>query len=420
MSATSATTRPGAHEPGANGQEPENGRGPSGHGPNGHGAAIEAILARVHAGERIGIDEALLLYEHADLLDLGAAASARRRRLVPGDTVTYLIDRNINYTNVCVTDCSFCGFYRPNAAHPEAYVNSKEVLGRKIEEALTLGATRILMQGGHNPNLPFEYYTELVAWIHTRYPAIEIDAFSPSEIEFIGQISGKSWEAILSELQACGLAGLPGGGGEILDDEVRRRVSPKKIMTANWLGVMQVAHRLGLTTTATMVIGFGETLRQRLNHLQRLRDTQDDSLARYGCGFNAFISWPLQHNANTSMGRSRHRGGYGATAAEYLRHTAIARIVLDNIPHLSASWPTMGEKIGLAALSFGCDDMGSTMIEENVVSQAGAPTAFSCVLEVEEFQRLIRSAGYVPAQRNTAYDILQRFDEPASAPAILE
>jgi cyclic dehypoxanthinyl futalosine synthase len=377
---------------------------------NGHRSEIEAILSRVHAGERIGYAEAQLLYEHADLLDLGAAATARRFKLNPEQVVTYLIDRNINYTNVCVTDCTFCGFYRPNSRHPEAYVNSKEVLGRKIEEALALGATRILMQGGHNPDLPYSYYLDLVAWIHARYPQIEIDAFSPSEIEFMAEVAGKSWAEVLGGLQARGLAGLPGGGGEILDDEIRRRVSPKKIMTDNWLGVMRVAHQLGLTTTATMVFGFGEEVRHRLNHLQRLRDTQDDSLVRYGHGFNAFISWPLQHNENTSMGRSRLREAYGATAVEYLRHTAIARIFLDNIPHISASWPTMGEKTGVVALSFGCDDMGSTMIEENVVSQAGAPTAVNCMMEVEEFHRLIRSAGYVPAQRNTAYEILQRFD----------
>jgi cyclic dehypoxanthinyl futalosine synthase len=227
----------------------------------------------------------------------------------------------------------------------------------------------------------------------------------------MAEVAGKSWAEVLGDLQARGLLGLPGGGGEILDDEIRRRVSPKKIMTDNWLGVMRVAHQLGLTTTATMVFGFGEEVRHRLNHLQRLRDTQDDSLARYGRGFNAFISWPLQHNENTSLGRSRLREAYGATAVEYLRHTAIARIFLDNIPHLSASWPTMGEKTGVVALSFGCDDMGSTMIEENVVSQAGAPTAVNCMMDVDEFQRLIRSAGYVPAQRNTAYEILQRFDE---------
>ncbi len=372
--------------------------------------AVGAILERVHGGTRITYEEATALYQHADLLELGAAAQAVRRRLNPGDTVTYLIDRNINYTNVCVTDCTFCGFYRPNAQHPEAYVNSKEVLGRKIEEALALGATRILMQGGHNPNLPFEYYTDLVGWIHRTYPAVEIDAFSPSEIEFMGLVSGKSWLEVLTELKACGLIGLPGGGGEILDDEIRKRVSPKKIMTDNWLGVMKVAHSLHLTTTATMVFGFGEEVRHRLNHLQRLRDTQDESLARHGSGFNAFISWPLQHNENTSMGRSRFREQYGATAAEYLRHTAVARIFLDNVPHISASWPTMGEKVGVVALSFGCDDMGSTMIEENVVSQAGAPTAVHCIMEVDEFQRLIRSAGYVPAQRNTAYEILHRFD----------
>jgi len=378
---------------------------------NGHTATIRNILDRVHAGERITYDEGLQLYEHAETLELAEAANARRQQLNPGDVVTYLIDRNINYTNVCVTDCQFCNFYTPHATDQKAYVNSKEVLGRKIAEARQLGATRILMQGGHHPDLPFEYYTDLVGWIHQTFPEIEIDAFSPSEIEHIGHVSGKSWEEILTALKAVGLKGLPGGGGEILDDEIRTLVSPKKIKTENWLGVMKVAHKLDLTTTATMVIGFTETARHRLNHFQHLRDTQDEALAIGSRGFNAFISWTVQIE-NTPLGRSKRRDQFGATPAEYLRHTALARIFIDNIPHISASWPTQGAKVGQTALHFGCDDFGSTMIEENVVSAAGAPTKVSPMMTVREIHRQIREAGFVPAQRNTAYEVLRVFNDP--------
>jgi cyclic dehypoxanthinyl futalosine synthase len=372
-------------------------------------AQIDQILARVHDGGRVSYDEGLLLYEHADLLDLADAANARRQQLVPGDLVTYLIDRNINYTNVCVTDCQFCNFYALPNDTTKGYVNSKHVLGQKIEEALALGATRILMQGGHNPELPLSYYLELVDWIHRTYPTIEINAFSPSEIQYMGLVSGLSWREILSRLQAVGLHGLPGGGGEILDDEIRQRVSPKKIMTDDWFGVMKVAHELGLITTATMVIGFREELRHRMNHLQRLRDEQDDSLKRFGSGFNAFISWTVQIE-NTPLARSRFAKEYGGTGVEYLRHTAIARIFLDNLPHISASWPTQGAKVGQMSLHFGCDDFGSTMIEENVVSAAGAITKASPLMLPREIHRQIREAGFIPAQRNTNYDVLKVFD----------
>ncbi|MCB9450918.1 MAG: CofH family radical SAM protein [Anaerolineaceae bacterium] len=374
-------------------------------------AQIDQILARVHDGGRITYEEGLLLYQHAELLELADAANARRQQLVPGDQVTYLIDRNINYTNVCVTDCQFCNFYALPGDTEKGYVNTKLILGAKIKEALDLGATRILMQGGHNPDLPYEYYIELVDWIHKTFPAIEINAFSPSEIQYMGMVSGKSWREVLSDLKAAGLMGLPGGGGEILDDESRKRVSPKKIMTDDWFGVMKVAHELGLTTTTTMVIGFREELRHRLNHLQRLRNEQEDSLKRFNNGFNAFISWTVQIE-NTPLARSRFADEYGGTSTEYLRHTAISRIFLDNIPHISASWPTQGAKVGQMALHFGCDDFGSTMIEENVVSSAGAITKVSPMMEVHEIQRQIRSAGFVPAQRNTRYETLQVFDGP--------
>lgn len=373
---------------------------------------IDTILARVHEGGRISYDEGMLLYQHADLLDLADAANARRQQLVPGNRVTYLIDRNINYTNVCITDCQFCNFYALPGDTEKGYVNSKAVLGQKIEETLALGGTRILMQGGHHPDLPLDYYIDLVQWIHTTYPTIEINAFSPSEIQHMSKISGESWHSVLSKLKAVGLSGLPGGGGEILDDEIRKRVSPKKIMTDDWFGVMKVAHEVGLVTTTTMVIGFREELRHRMNHLQRLRDEQDDSLARFGNGFNAFISWTLQIE-NTPLERSRFADEYGATSTEYLRHTAIARIFLDNVPHISASWPTQGAKVGQMALHFGCDDFGSTMIEENVVSSAGAVTKVSPLMEPAEIHRQIRAAGFIPAKRDTAYNVLHVYEDPA-------
>jgi len=374
-------------------------------------AQIDQILAKVHDSKRITYDDGLLLYQHADLLDLAEAANARRQQLVPGDQVTYLIDRNINYTNVCVTDCQFCNFYALPGDGNKGYVNSKLILGKKIEEALALGATRILMQGGHNPDLPYAYYIDLVGWIHKTFPAIEINAFSPSEIQYMSEMGGKTWRETLTELQAVGLMGLPGGGGEILDDEIRRRVTPKKIMTDDWFGVMKVAHELGLVTTTTMVIGFREELRNRMNHLQRLRDEQDDSLLKFGSGFNAFISWTVQIEG-TALGKSKHAAEYGATGTEYLRHTAVARIFLDNIPHISASWPTQGAKVGQMALHFGCDDFGSTMIEENVVSAAGAITKASPVMLPREIHRQIREAGFIPVQRNTNYDLLKVFDTP--------
>lgn len=372
---------------------------------------MDGILARVKDGGRINYDEGMLLYQHADVLELADAANARRQQINPGDLVTYLIDRNINYTNVCVTDCQFCNFYALPGDSKKGYVNPKPVLGRKIEETLALGGTRILMQGGHNPDLPFDYYLDLVNWIHTTYPAIEINAFSPSEIQFMSIISGKTYFEVLSELKAVGMRGLPGGGGEILDDEIRKRVSPKKIMTDDWFAVMKAAHELGLTTTTTMVIGFREEIRHRMNHFQRLRDEQDNSLKRFNNGFNAFISWPVQIE-NTPLARSRFAEEYGATSTEYLRHTAVARIFLDNIPHISASWPTMGAKVGQLALHFGCDDFGSTMIEENVVSAAGAITKVSPAMEPKEIHRQIRGAGFIPAQRNTHYDILKVYETP--------
>ncbi|MGA1192214.1 MAG: CofH family radical SAM protein [Bdellovibrionota bacterium] len=354
---------------------------------------------------RYSKDEALRLYESMPLAQLGALAHEQRERIVPGDTVTYLIDRNINYTNVCNSDCSFCGFYRPHSRDPESYVLSRAQIGEKVEEALELGATRILLQGGHNDDLPYDFYPEMIRWLTEEYP-IELNAFSPSEIHQMHLVSGKPYQAILRELKDAGMKGLPGGGAELLVDVVRKRVSPKKIGAEVWLEIMGLAQELDLTTTATMVIGFGESEAERVEHLDRLRTLQDHSQRNGHEGFNAFISWPLQHNENTSMGRSRHRERYGADSVQYLRNVAVARLYLDNIPHHAASWPTLGVETGKIALHFGCDDFGSTMMEENVVSRAGALTQNKWAMSPEELQHAIRDAGFRPMQRNSSYELL--------------
>jgi cyclic dehypoxanthinyl futalosine synthase len=293
-------------------------------------------------------------------------------------------------------------------------VLSREQIGDKIEEALELGATRVLLQGGHNDDLDYDFYCELISWLHNTYD-IELNCFSPSEIDQMKKISGKSHFEILSELKVFGLRGLPGGGAELLDDVVRKRVSPKKIASDEWIKIMGVAQELDLTTTATMVIGFGETVEQRINHLEQLRSLQDRTQARGHEGFNAFISWTLQHNENTSMGRSRHRTLYGADSIDYLRNVAMSRLFLDNIPNHQASWPTLGPDIGKVALHFGCNDFGSTMMEENVVSQAGALTQSKWEMSPDELKEFIRQAGFVPAQRNTSYNVLEIFDDPVDS-----
>ncbi len=366
----------------------------------------ETLLDQILAGHRLDEEEALLLWREGDFNSLGQVAHALRMKRADPEVATYLVDRNINYSNVCVTDCTFCGFYR-SPGHAEAYVLPREVLGKKIEETLAVGGTRILMQGGHHPDLRLEWYCDLLRWIRATYPAIEIDAFSPSEIDNIAQLEKMSYEEVLSRLHDAGLAGLPGGGAEILDDEVRRIVSPKKLMTDGWLEVMRVAHRLGLATTASMVIGLGEGIEHRVRHLLRVRDLQDESLASHGNGFTAFIHWTLQFDL-LPLARSRRAPDLGATAHEYLRTLAMIRIVLDNFTHVAASWPTMGEKVAQVALAFGADDFGSTMLEENVVSQGGRGT--HCTMTAADIQRHIREAGFVPVQRDTRYRCVKRFE----------
>ena len=377
---------------------------------------VKEISDKVQAAERVTVEEIRYLYQHASLCEVGMLAQARRQQCVPGNQVTYLIDRNINYTNVCNTDCSFCGFYRHEQNHPEAYVLSRDELTQKIEEAVALGATRILLQGGHNDALSFDYYVDLISWIHATF-AIEINSFSPSEIHQMHLVSDLGYDEILTTLKDAGMAGLPGGGAELLVDPIRKRFSPKKISAELWLEIMGIAQSLELTTTSTMVIGFGETTDDRITHLDRLRKHQDKVQRQGYEGFNAFISWVLQHNENTSIGRSKHRDNYGASHIDYLKNTALSRIFLDNIPHHAASWPTLGAQTGAVALHMGCDDFGSTMMEENVVSKAGALTQQKWAMSPEELERHIQDAGFQPAQRDTSYRILKQVAPTSSEAA---
>jgi cyclic dehypoxanthinyl futalosine synthase len=333
--------------------------------------------------------DVLDLYEHAPLLELGAQADAVRWQLHPDPAVTYIIDRNINYTNVCVADCKFCAFYR-RPKHLEGYVLSFEEIGRKIDEVRALGGVQILMQGGHNPYIPFEWYLDLMRYIKHHHP-IHIHAFSPSEVDFFAGRFGMTIEDVLRALMDAGLDSIPGGGGEILVQDVRDRVAKKKAGADRWLEVMEVAHGMGLKTSVTMMYGLGETPADRIEHLFRVREVQ----ARTG-GFTAFICWPLQpeHTALEHLGKT--------DAITYLRTQAIARIVLDNVPNIQASWVTMGMKMGQIALRFGANDFGSLMMEENVVSAAG--TTFRTTLG--EMQRLITDAGYSPRQRRQDYSLL--------------
>ena len=337
-------------------------------------------------------------YTNASLLELGAEADRVRQEKHPGDTVTYIIDRNINYTNVCVADCGFCAFAR-RPKHGEGYTLSFEQIGAKIDELKALGGVQILIQGGHNPYIPFEWYLDLMKYIKRNHP-IHIHGFSPSEIDFFAKLFRMDAVEVIRELRKAGLDSIPGGGGEILVQRVRDIVAPKKAGADRWLEIMELAHNEGMKTSVTMMYGIGETLAERLEHLQRVKEVQ----ARTG-GFTAFICWPLQPENTPTMS---HQPKTGAT--EYLRTVAFARVVLDNVPNLQSSWVTMGMKIGQIALRFGCNDFGSLMIEENVVSAANTTHRTS----TEEMERLIRDAGFTPARRKQDYTLL----DPAPAPAV--
>lgn len=337
----------------------------------------------------------LELYERAPLLELGALADARRRAVHPRGIVTYIVDRNINYTNVCVADCKFCAFYR-RPKHAEGYVLSFEEIGKKIVEAKQLGAVQILIQGGHNPYIPFEWYLDLMRYVKRHHP-IHIHGFSPSEVDFFATRFRMGADDVIRELRAAGLDSIPGGGGEILVQDVRDRVAKKKVGADRWLEIMEIAHGLGMKTSVTMMYGLGESLADRIEHLVRVREVQ----ARTG-GFTAFITWPLQPEHTEMEGTPK------TDAVTYLRTVAIARVVLDNVPNLQASWVTMGLKVGQISLRFGCNDFGSLMIEENVVSAAGTTHRTT----IEEMRRHIVDAGFVAARRRQDYSIIP--DEKAA------
>jgi len=329
-------------------------------------------------------------YTNAPLLELGAEADRVRREIHPHNIVTYIVDRNINYTNVCVADCGFCAFYR-RPKDNQGYTLSYEQIGAKIDEAKALGGVQILIQGGHNPYIPFEWYLELLRYIKRNHP-IHIHGFSPSEVDFFATVFRIDARDVIRELQKAGLDSIPGGGGEILVQRVRDMVAKKKAGADRWLEIMEMAHQEGMKTSVTMMYGIGETLAERIEHLQRVREVQ----ARTG-GFTAFITWPLQPENTPRMSHQPK-----TDAVEYLRTVAISRIILDNVPNLQCSWVTMGMKVGQLALKFGCNDFGSLMIEENVVSAAN--TTYRTT--TDEIERLIRDAGFAVGRRRQDYSLL--------------
>lgn len=361
---------------------------------------VAAILEKAVDGERLSAGEAHTLLRDGDLLELGLVAQQARNRLNDPQIATYNIDRNINYTNICVYRCRFCAFYRP-PGDGEGYLLSREEIGRKIEETLALNGTGILLQGGVHPELPLAYYEDLLRFIRSRYPQIHLHAFSPPEIKFIARKERLTFFEVIASLRQAGLMSIPGGGAELLSDGLRREVAAyPKASADEWLDIMRQAHRNGLRTSATMMYGMGEGLEARVEHLLRVRELQDET-----GGFTAFISWTFQHE-HTEMAEVPE-----TYAHEYLRTLAVSRLFIDNIRHFQTSWVTQGKKIGQLGLAFGADDMGSIMIEENVVSAAGTRHRMS----QEEMEHLIQSAGYTPRQRTNLYERFVTREDTAEA-----
>jgi len=353
--------------------------------------AVAEVLEKALDGERISDEEALTLLRSRDLVAVGRAANELRERKTDPDRVTFIIDRNLNYTNICVTDCDFCAFYRRPGDMREGYLLPKPVIFKKIEETLAIGGTGVLMQGGHHPDLGIDYYEDLFRSIKSRYK-VHLHALSPPEVQHIARRSKlTTWEA-LQRLRDSGLDSLPGGGGEILVDRVRAIIAPKKTKSDEWLGVMREAQRLGMSTTATMMYGHVETLEERVEHMRRIRELQDELR-----GFRAFISWTFQRDGNRLDAEVPDE--IRPTSFDYLLTQAVSRIYLDNVDHIQSSWVTQGLKVGQVALAFGADDMGSVMIEENVVSAAGTTYRTSA----DELAHLIRALGKTPVQRDTLY-----------------
>ncbi len=347
---------------------------------------LDTLLDKGAKGERLTFDEGVRLQKEATISDLGAAADLRRQDLHPGDDVTYIISRNVNYTNVCVVACKFCAFYRPKK-HGEAYVLSRDQMAAKFDELVACGGIEVLLQGGLHPELKIEWYEDLFKWIKAGWP-LALHALSPEEIYHIGTVSNLDLRTVIARLIAAGMDSIPGGGAEILDDEIRKKIAPLKSSTDEWLECMRQAHKLGLRSSSTMMMGVGETAEHRVKHLLRLRDLQDET-----GGFTAFICWTFVPD-NTYVKPS------GNTAADYLRTNAVSRLFLDNIKNVQASWVTQGPGVAQAALHMGANDYGSVMLEENVVSAAGSTFAMT----IDEVERHIRAAGFVPVRRNMRYD----------------
>ncbi len=362
---------------------------------------LPSLAERAASGERrLTPDDGLRLLREADLLDLAPAANAMRRRLNPEPYVTFVIDTNCNYTNICVTRCLFCAFYRDPGDTKEGYWHSLEDLATRIQRAVDLGATTVLCQGGHNPEIPFEWCLSFVRMVRERWPQVTPHFYSPSEILTMVDVSGLSLPEVLRALWDAGQRTIPGGGAEILTDRVRQKISRLKNPADGWLAVMREAHRIGFQTTATMMYGHVETDEETVEHLIKLRDLQDETH-----GFTAFIPWSFKPG-NTVLERVvQHTTG----GARYCRILAVARLVLDNVPHIQASWFGEGKKAGQVGLHFGADDFGGTLIEENVLHAA----KHNVETTVDEVKTLIREAGFVPAQRTTQYEVLRVFDEVA-------
>jgi cyclic dehypoxanthinyl futalosine synthase len=347
--------------------------------------------------KRMSIDEAVDLIENADLKTLGKMAYARKQEIHPKGVTTFVVDRNINYTNICWVDCKFCAFYT-HEKKEDAYILTFEEIDQKIDELIAIGGTQILFQGGVHPKLEIEWYENLVEHIHKRYPQVTIHGFSAIEIDYIAQRSKLSIKEVLARLQAKGLSSIPGAGAEILSDRVRDIIAPKKLDKDTWLEVHREAHKLGIKSTATMMYGTVETTREIVEHFDLVRQLQDET-----GGFRAFIMWSYQSD-NTELKRELPTITK-TTPNQYLRYLAVARLFLDNVPNIQSSWVTQGSYIGQMALLFGANDLGSTMMEENVVSAAGAANS----MNQNEMIALIRDVGETPAKRNTAYEILERF-----------
>lgn len=353
---------------------------------------VNTILDKATEGTRLSQDEIQSLFDHGGLLELGQAADAVRRRMNPGDVASYIIDRNINYTNVCVYRCRFCAFYR-TVKDTEAYVLPLDEIAAKIAETVACGGTGILLQGGVHPELRLGYYESLLAALKRAFPQIHLHAFSVPEIWFLAKLEKMPVREVLGRLVAAGLESIPGGGAEILEDDTRRQIwSRAKASTDQWLGVHREAHDLGLRTTATMMFGVGEPTSARVVHFLGVRDLQDDT-----GGFTAFIPWTFQDSGTDLEGEVEPSGGF-----DYLRTLAISRLALDNVDHVQGSWVTQGPKIGQVSLFFGADDLGSIMLEENVVAAAGAQYRMT----QSDMERVIREAGYTPRQRRTLYEPL--------------